>query len=81
MEKVSKQETSYMPGDILKEEQRETARELADVMRLAQEMGRRLAHETHGDLYDDVRFLNELLHQTRIKADAIQEKLVSRGPR
>lgn len=80
MEKISTQENST-PGDILKEEQKETARELADVMRLAQEMGRRLAHETHGDLYEDVRFLNELLHQTRIKADAIQDKLNFKGLR
>lgn len=81
MEKPQQADVVITPSDILKEEQQETARELAEVMRLAQEMGRRLANETHGELYDDVRFLNELLHQTRIKADAIQERLQYRGPR
>ncbi len=81
MEKTSKADLVDRQQTMLKEEQQETARELADLMRLAQEMGRRLANETHGELYDDVRFLNELLHQTRIKADAIKERLVYNGPR
>lgn len=61
---------------ILEAEQQETARELADVIRVAQGMGRRLAYETHGELYDEVRQLNELLHQTRTRADAIQDRCV-----
>lgn len=64
-----------MKPDLLEEEQRETARELAELMHLAQEMGRRLSNETHGDMYDDVRVLVSLLHQTRAQADVIDAKL------
>lgn len=64
----------------LKAEQAETARELAELLRLSQEMGRRLCNETHGDLYDDVRLLMSLLHQTRAQADFIDAKLNSADP-
>jgi hypothetical protein len=60
---------------ILQEEQRETVRELRDILRIGQEMGRRLANETHGELYDDVRALVMLLHETRGHANAIAQKL------
>ena len=60
---------------ILQEEQRETVRELRDILRIGQEMGRRLANETHGELYDDVRALVMLLHETRGQASAIAQKL------
>ncbi len=80
MENTSNADLIDRQQTLLKEGQRETARELAELMRLAQEMGRRLANETHGELYDDVRFLNELLHQTRIKAQAIHERLLYDGP-
>ncbi|WP_244947509.1 hypothetical protein [Cellvibrio japonicus] len=69
-----------MKHEILLEEQRETARELAELLRLAQEMGRRLANETHGEMYDDVRLLVSLLHQTRAQADVIDAKLNSNSP-
>lgn len=59
----------------LQYEQAETARELAEIMRLAQEIGQRLGNETHGELYDDVRQLIALLHQTRTQADLIDAKL------
>ncbi len=65
-----------MNEHILDQEQRETAMELADLMRLAQEMGRRLANETHGDLYEDVRKLVTFLHQARLQADLIETKLI-----
>ena len=55
--------------DLLREEQGETARELAELLRITQEMGRRLCNETHGDMYDEVRLLMSLLHQTRAQAD------------
>ncbi len=64
-----------MKADILREEQRETAQELAEITRLAQEMGRRLANETHGKLYDEVRLMLSLLHQTRAQADLINARL------
>lgn len=66
--------------DILREEQGETAHELAELLRLGQEMGRRLSNETHGDMYDDVRMLVSLLHQTRAQADLIDAKLNSVDP-
>lgn len=66
--------------DLLREEQGETARELAELLRLGQEMGRRLCNETHGDMYDEVRLLISLLHQTRAQADLIDAKLNSADP-
>ncbi len=66
--------------DILREEQGETARELAELLRLGQEMGRRLSNETHGEMYDEVRMLISLLHQTRAQADLIDAKLNSADP-
>jgi hypothetical protein len=66
--------------DILREEQCETARELVDVLRLAQSMGRRLCNETHGEMYDDVRMLISLLHQTRALADLVDAKLNTSDP-
>lgn len=61
--------------DLLREEQGETAHELAELLRLGQEMGRRLSNETHGEMYDDVRLLISLLHQVRAQADLIDAKL------
>lgn len=46
-------------------ERLETIDELTDLLVVVQEMGRRLANETHGDAYANVRELNELLHQAR----------------
>jgi hypothetical protein len=64
----------------LKAEQAETARELSEILRLAQEMGRRLANETHGEMYDDVRLLTSLLHQTRAQAEFIDTCLSATDP-
>lgn len=64
----------------LREEQAETAHELANIMRLAQEMGRRLCNETHGEMYDEVRLLMSLLHQTRAQADVIDAQLNAEDP-
>lgn len=66
--------------ELLREEQGETARELAELLRLAQEMGRRLSNETHGEMYDDVRMLTSLLHQVRAQADLIDARLNSIDP-
>jgi hypothetical protein len=66
--------------DLLREEQGETAHELAELLRLGQEMGRRLSNETHGEMYDDVRMLISLLHQVRAQADLIDAKLNSADP-
>lgn len=61
---------------LFETEQQETARELAELLRLAQAMGRRLESETHGALYADVRSLLELLHQARLQADALERTCV-----
>ena len=53
-------------------ERRETICELADLMLVAQEMGQRLANETHGEAYAPVRELNELLHQARVQIEKIK---------
>jgi hypothetical protein len=65
-----------MQGDEThKGERRETAGELFSLLSIAQKMGRRLAYETHGESYDSVRDLNELLHQACAKAELIQQTL------
>jgi predicted membrane GTPase involved in stress response len=60
-------------------ERRETIAELSDLFLVVQEMGRRLADETHGDLYAQVRELNELLHQARIQITRIKDGTVDKG--
>lgn len=60
-----------------KGERRETVGELLDLLAVAQKMGRRLAYETHGELYDFVRELNEHLHQAREKIGLIQQALTT----
>jgi len=57
-------------------ERRETIDELSDLLIVVQEMGRRLADETHGDAYASVRELNELLHQTRVQLQKIRDDAV-----
>lgn len=81
MEKTSNADQVEQQQAELKTEQRATARELAELMQRAQQMGRRLASETHGGVNDEVRFLNELLQQTYIKAEAIRKRLMYDGPR
>lgn len=56
-------------------ERRETIDELSDLLVVVQEMGRRLADETHGDSYSKVRELNELLHQTRVQLTKIKDDI------
>lgn len=56
-------------------ERYETVDELSQLFGVVQAMGHRLAEETHGPSYDEVRELNEDLHQARMKIDAIQAKL------
>lgn len=58
--------------DTAQGERRETINELSDVLHLAQEMGRRLANETHGSRYAHVEELNRLLHQTRGQLSRIE---------
>lgn len=58
-----------------KGEWRQTFEELSELFFLVQEMGRRLANETHGESYDLVRELNERMHQVRVKMEVIQQTL------
>jgi hypothetical protein len=53
-------------------ERYQTIEEIAQLFGVVQAMGHRLAEETHGASYDEVRALNELLHQARMKIEAIQ---------
>ena len=52
---------------------RETIEELTDLLAVAQQMGQRLANETHGDAYAGVRKFNELLHLARVRLTQIRD--------
>jgi hypothetical protein len=58
--------------DLQEQERRETVEEISELLVVVQEMGRRLANETHGTPYKLVLELNELLHQARAKIELIQ---------
>lgn len=58
--------------DSQEQERRETVEEISELLAVVQEMGRRLANETHGTSYALVLELNELLHQARAKIERIQ---------
>jgi len=58
--------------DLQEQERRETVEEISELLVVVQEMGRRLANETHGNPYELVLELNELLHQARAKIELIQ---------
>lgn len=51
--------------DTLAGERLQTIEELSGLLFVVQDMGGRLADETHGDAYDLIRDLNNLLHQAR----------------
>ena len=57
----------------LKMERSETVAELLELLMIVQGMGHRLATQTHGEAYDLVRELNELLHQTRVEMELIEK--------
>ncbi|MCP5269057.1 MAG: hypothetical protein H6943_08460 [Zoogloeaceae bacterium] len=54
-----------MLDETLESERRETIEELSDLFYVVQEMGQRLATETHGDSFSQIRELNNLLHEVR----------------
>lgn len=63
-----------MQGNETKNEERqEIVEELSALLFVIQEMGHRFAQKTHGETYDQVRELNELLHQARAKMEQIQQ--------
>ena len=55
-------------------ERRETVYELSDLLLVVQEMGQRLANETHGEAYAPVQELNELLHLARQQIEKIKAR-------
>jgi hypothetical protein len=59
-------------GERRESERRETIRELGDIVSVVQEMGRRLADETHGEAYEEVRRLNLMLHEVRLQIERIE---------
>lgn len=60
-------------------ERRETVEEMFALRRIAQKIGHRLAYETHGESYESVRELNELLHLARQKAELMLQIEVPRA--
>jgi len=61
-------------NDADEQDRREAVIELAELVHLAQEAGRRLANKSHGELYDLAQEVNELLHQLRLQIERIQER-------
>ncbi|MCA1797393.1 MAG: hypothetical protein LC645_07625 [Geobacteraceae bacterium] len=55
-------------------ERTETIRELSDLLFVVQQMGHRLADETHGDNYALVQELNETLHHARTCMATLEEQ-------
>lgn len=68
-----------MPDARNEDARLETIEELTDLLVVVQEMGRRLANETHGEAYASVRELNELLHQARRQIQKIHDEHVLAG--
>lgn len=62
-----------MFDETVQGERRETIEELTDVLAVAQQMGQRLANETHGEAYASVREFNELLHLARVRLARIRD--------
>jgi len=58
--------------DSQEQERHETVEELSALLFVVQEMGRRLANETHGASYELILELNEVLHQARTQIELIQ---------
>jgi hypothetical protein len=56
----------------IESERRETLDELSDLFTVVQQMGQRLATETHGDRFAPVQALNELLHGIRAQISECQ---------
>lgn len=48
--------------------------QLAKLLSVTQDMGRRLANESHGRSYDRVREFNEILHLAREQLTAIEQE-------
>jgi hypothetical protein len=62
-----------MHDHLAEDERRETIKELLDLIVVVQSMGQRLANETHGDDYANVRQFNELVHLARVELARIAD--------
>lgn len=63
-----------MKDESREEERKETLEELSSLLFVIQELGSRLAIETHQEAYDMVRDFNEELHKSRVKLELIRKK-------
>ena len=54
--------------------------QLAKLMAVVQDVAHKLANESHGRAYDQVRELNEILHLARVQISMIQSELSSGEP-
>jgi hypothetical protein len=61
-------------NDADEQDRQEAVIELAELIHLAQETGRRLANKSHGEFYDLAHDVNELLHQVRVQIEVIQAR-------
>lgn len=59
--------------EILSDVRHETIEELSGLLFVVQDMGSRLANETHGEAYGLIRELNGLLHQARAMVTLIKQ--------
>ena len=61
-----------MPANHSENQERlETIEEISELLQVVQEIGRRLSNETHGNAYDLVQDLNEILHRAREQINLI----------
>ena len=67
------------PDESAAGERRETIEELTELLSVVQQMGHRLAYETHNDHYDMVKELNGRLHQARLQLEEIRKTLLNTG--
>ena len=79
-EKKGTAEEDRREGERRDSEKRETATELDEILHLAQQICGRLANEIHGDAYDGVRKVNEMLHAAHLQLMAVQRNLDKNKP-
>lgn len=73
----SKNGGKTMPNDDL--ERTDSLEDLSLLLIVIQRMGRTLANTSHASSYRSAREFNELLHQARLKLDAIRAAAPSRA--
>lgn len=66
------------PDESATGERIETIEELTELLSLVQQVGHRLAYETHGDDYSLVSELNTHLHHARLQLEKIRQAILKR---